>query len=299
MDVNVPIANQRTQRGADGRPPEDGNMDCVPTSLGAMVEALSGTHVAGDDLHDALYGEGYVGMQDPARYVALLARKGLTLAPYTGTPAELVAHAIACIRARTPVLLSIPSDWDATAPHSPYAHMIAGCNVDSSAGQDWAHCTMTGANSWGTREDGYAHAAYQTETLDWWVSRLAACAYKATWVLTREGTMGVPNGWTDDAATGVLTAPNGAHVVRGFRDHILAAQSWNPALVPLGGEYASGDGSKQDFGLSLEWTASAGVTEHPGTPPAPAAPPPPAPADPKAAAALAVVTQFKTVLGEL
>lgn len=184
MYIACPVYDQRTQVGSDGRPPADGPMDCVPVSLASMAAGLLGRPQNGTDYHNAVYGEGYVGMQDPARYVAYLAGLGLTLTPFTGAPANLVAHAIASIRARQPVLLSIPSDWDAPTPSSPDAHMVAGCSVDSSPGPSWDQTTAMAMNPWGTAADGYAHAAYQTETLNWWVSRLAACSYKAIWVMT-------------------------------------------------------------------------------------------------------------------
>jgi hypothetical protein len=297
MYVNVPIGNQRTERGSDGQPPEDGNMDCVAESLAKMAQALTGKSIAGDDLHDAVYGQGYVGMQDPARYVSYLASHyGLTLSAYTGTPAALLQHAVACIRARQPVLLSIPSDWNNNPPHSPYAHMVAACDVDSSAGTDWQQMTLTAMNPW--------TATYQTQTLAWWQERLAACSYKASWVMTKkEALMAVPSGWHDDGTT--LTAPNGIVVVRGFRAEVIAAQpQWPGALVPLAAEHpvpGSAD-VEQAFALVLHWhahentvTVDAG-TDATVTPPAPAPAPTP---DPVAQAALKAIQGLKSAMGEL
>lgn len=181
MKVNVPVYDQRTQIGNDGRPPEDGNQDCVPTSLAAMAAALLGRPFTGDGLHDAVYGEGYTGLQNPARYVAHMATLGLDMVYLSDTPDRLVARAIAEINAGHPVLLSIPSDWDANPPHSSFAHMVAGCDVDPSG------ATLTVMNPWGTREDGYAHAAYQTETTDWWRDRLTRCSYQGIWILSKIG----------------------------------------------------------------------------------------------------------------
>jgi len=96
-----------------------------------------------------------------------------------------------------------------------------------------------------------------------------AYPWNALWDFLKEGTMGVPQGWTDHAQTGVLTAPNGIAVVRGFRDYILANE-WDANNLPLQieqarnplelGNTALGAGTQQIFRWSvLEWTAEGGV----------------------------------------
>lgn len=66
---------------------------------------------------------------------------------------------------------------------------------------------------------------------------------------------GVPTEWKD--ANGILTAPNGKNVQHGFRTHILTAPFWHPALMPVGDEYGTPAGPRQDFALSLVWINSA------------------------------------------
>ena len=79
--------------------------------------------------------------------------------------------------------------------------------------------------------------------------------------------MGIPNGWHDDGTT--LTAPNGIHVVKGFRQFVLA-NNWNEQNYPLEEEHGQnpleisntslGSGTQQVFRwTTLEWTASRGV----------------------------------------
>lgn len=98
-----------------------------------------------------------------------------------------------------------------------------------------------------------------------------AYPWAALWDYLQEGknTMGVPNGWNDNAQTGVLTAPNGITVVRGFRDYILA-NGWDANNLPLQVEQARnplelgntslGSGTQQIFRWSvLEWTSEGGV----------------------------------------
>ena len=253
MYVACPIIDQRAQVGADGRPPEDGNMDCVPASLASMAAALLRTPQNADAYHDDVYGQGYVGLQNPQLYVPYLAAKGLKLIAYTGTPADLLARALATIRSGKPVLLSIPSDWNDNPPTSQFAHMVAGCDVDSTHGTDWDHLTLTAMNPW--------TAAYQTQTLNWWQERLAMCAYKAMWVMEGGSSVGVPTGWRDDGTT--MVAPNGVQVVHGFRAYILG-HTWDAGNVPLNLEYHADpvspahpewlDGQRQDFrDGSLVW----------------------------------------------
>jgi hypothetical protein len=81
----------------------------------------------------------------------------------------------------------------------------------------------------------------------------------------------VPKGWKDDGAT--LTAPNGAPVVRGFRDYILRRPApwpdWNWPLGPEAalaqlelGNPALGGGSQQVFRATvLEWRPTSASTD--------------------------------------
>lgn len=77
----------------------------------------------------------------------------------------------------------------------------------------------------------------------------------------------VPQGWSD--ANGILTAPNGFVVVKGFRDYILN-NSWDATNYPLENEHAVdsqelsnpalGPGTQQAFRLTvMEWTQAKGV----------------------------------------
>jgi len=76
----------------------------------------------------------------------------------------------------------------------------------------------------------------------------------------------IPQGWTDQ--NGVLTAPNGHHVIQGFRDYVLS-HNWDPQNVPLEDVeavsavedyYASTGGTRQLFNYTeLAWTSARGV----------------------------------------
>ena len=170
MKVNIPRKDQRSEIGADGRPPEDGNQDCVPTALAAMAQALLGRPFTGDGFHDSAYGQGYLGLQNPARYVALMAANGLDMTYLDDAPARLVARAVAEINAGHPVLLAIPSDWGANPPRSQFAHMVAGCDTPDAN-------TLVAMNPWG----GF----YQSQPLSWWQDRLARCSYQGIWIVKK------------------------------------------------------------------------------------------------------------------
>jgi len=194
MKVNVPLKDQRTEIGADGRSPEDGNQDCVPTALAAMAQALLSQPFTGDTFHDTVYGQGYLGLQNPARYVALMAADGLDMTYLADTPARLVARAVAEIAAGHPVLLAIPSDWGATPLHSQFAHMVAGCDTPDPN-------TLVAMNPWG----GF----YQSQPLSWWQDRLARCSYQGIWIVKKgtpmTDTSGLGSGFASFAQAHSLT----------------------------------------------------------------------------------------------
>ncbi len=110
-----------------------------------------------------------------------------------------------------------------------------------------------------------------------------------------ETAMSVPQGWTDNATTETLTAPNGQSVQYGFRKFVLAS-NWQADNTPFGPDYAVGSNPldrRQDFRCcSLLYTSA---DEHIFYAPVgqelkdcQAQPPPPA-SDPKAAAAKAAL----------
>lgn len=93
--------------------------------------------------------------------------------------------------------------------------------------------------------------------------------WAALWDYLKEGTMGIPAGWHDNPQTGVLTAPNGIVVVRGFREYILE-NGWDANNLPLQVEQPMnplelsnpglGGGTQQVFRWTvLEWNADRGV----------------------------------------
>ncbi|WIG59484.1 MAG: hypothetical protein OJF49_002231 [Ktedonobacterales bacterium] len=229
--MNVPLKDQRTEPTSDGHPPEDANMDCVPTALAAMCQGLLGGFYSGDALHDAAYGQGYVGMQDPARFTDQLARYGLRMQRVSGAADALVARAATEIGAGHPVLLAIPSDWNDEPPTSRYAHMVAGCDAPDAA-------TLVAMNPWG----GF----YQRQSRAWWTERLAHCVYQGIWIVEKVERNQMDN-WTDSSdANGVAARDQHGNELRyGQATYVLANKTTAnavaglaPQAYPFGGDFA-------------------------------------------------------------
>lgn len=248
MIVNVPLRDQQTEVGSNGQTSPNKNDNCIPTDIAAMLTALTGRDVNGVDIFDAVYGANYIGMQDPARYVTYTGQEfKCSFTPTYGDAGIILNTCLTRLRVdASPSLVAIPSDWNDEPPHSTFVHMVSICDYDETSD------AFTAMNPFG----GF----YQTQSRAWWIERINACAYKVLWTLTKEGPMsGIPAGWHDDGS--ILTAPNGHRVVRGFRDHILAAD-WPAALQPVNEEYASQGNIVEDFTLSLEWNSTHPSIDH-------------------------------------
>lgn len=117
-----PQLNQLHDVTSDGRPEENASWDCVPTSIAAGLTYLTGKSFNGDELHDAVYQEGTLGGEDAAHYVAYCAQQGVTLAPFNGTPAQLVTEIHTEVSDGHPVVLTMPSQWGTPAAQLPANH---------------------------------------------------------------------------------------------------------------------------------------------------------------------------------
>lgn len=94
-----------------------------------------------------------------------------------------------------------------------------------------------------------------------WGSILAA--KPAGLIVFGRNTVNIPTGWKDDGTT--LTAPNGVPVVHGFRDMILNHNpEWDSNLIPLSAEYATPDGTAQDFALESKWNKTTNLISETG-----------------------------------
>ena len=261
--ANFPMKDQRSEKTLDGNPPENGNYDCVPTSLAAAIQYLTGKPCSGDELKDAEYGQAYKGGTALRNYVDNAADRaravyGVTAESFNSTSTvELIHQARAWLRQGFPVIATIPSQWNTGHTEAELVKPNFSSHVVVFYTEDGTH--LGAMNPWGGFE--------QAEPDEWWSQRLC---YGQVWKIYKEAqvaTSGVPTGWKDDGKT--LTAPNGVAVVRGFRDWVLA-NKWDKDNWPLVAEYVSasvepgnasiGPGSRQDFRWSsLGWTQKRNV----------------------------------------
>ncbi len=215
----------------DGMPDENARENCIPSSETWALELLGldqGERVAPDDLKDAVYGQGYTGGTAATRYVSYLGHLGARLAPVSGAQLVLLQDLHAYAARNVPVLFTIPSLWNNPPPVDPMnpggSHVV--CLAGDEAGG------LVAMNPW----NGFWH-----EMPDSWL-RPRLC-YGQIWPIEKmeDGPMGIPSGWHDSAGgdpaqfAGVLTAPNGIAVVRGFRVFLLTA-GWNGDNWPLAAE---------------------------------------------------------------
>ncbi len=253
-----PLRDQlRDIASEDGKPAENASYDCVPASIAAGIQYLTGRVVSADALKDAVYGQGYVGGGAARSYVHEVARYGVALTVRSGSSqAQLIAILRDELRRGHPALITMPSHWS-VAPADPLhpgpSHVGIVYAIDESdSGQ------MAVMNPW----HGFRHI----QPIAWWRARLC---YGQVWPMARineaaSAVTQLPGGWTDDAAAGVLRGANGVPVVRGFRDYVLArvkARTWQGgyAYEP---EWSGAGMSIQPFAAALLlWTPDRGVYE--------------------------------------
>ena len=246
-----PLVNQNREPTMDGHPDENAPNNCVAADVAAILEYFTGKPYDGDEIKDAVYGQGYTGPMDPAHFVAYMAEQGVQWKETTGEASALILAAHAYIADGKPVLLQIPSAWnDEPPPTSGSTHAVVAVKEDAGS--------LTCMNPWG----GFWH--YGSDS--YWTERVR---YGSIW-FAEVVTVGVPQGWRDDGKT--LVAPNGVAVTLGFRDYILG-HAWSAADVPQAVEYGApevslgghfGAGTRQDFTFtSLIYTQAKGIVPAP------------------------------------
>ena len=258
---DFPMRDQLDEPTLDHGPDENRSANCVPASISAALTYLTSVAFYGDELVDAVYGEGYLGATDPQAYIPYCAQHGVKMWEVNGDGDTLVAEVLRELGQGRPVMGAIPSFWGNTtaadiAARGGPTHEIVFCGYDEGGSG-----TLTAMNPWPV--DGH-HAFLHTMPTGWWASRIV---YRRVHPAALENAMlsnvryppGVPAGWHDDGTT--LTAPNGVKVVMGFREQVL--RGWNPANVPLQAEQAVGaQHTRQvfEYGI-LDWTPAQGVFE--------------------------------------
>ena len=216
---NFPLVNQLSEPTSDGQTDENAQNNCVVASIAAGLEYLLGRSFNGDQLKDAVYGQGYTGPMAASHFVGYLQNSlGIHLYSVSGTQAELVSALHANIQAGRPVLVTMPSQWG-TAPADP-TNPSGSTHVGIACGEGPGVIRVM--NPWG----GF----WQDQSDAWWQARLC---YGQVWPMEKMNVATVPSGWTDNGT--LLKAPNGITVGTGFRNYILT-HPWNPGEWPVGPE---------------------------------------------------------------
>lgn len=249
--MGFPIKNQLADMGE-----RNAAFDCVPTALAMCLEFLTRRSFDGAAIKDAVYGAGYQGATDAARYVAYCQAAGVTLRVLDGTPAQLILDIKAQLGKGLPCIGTEPDPY--AKPALGWSHVVAFHACDEpQAG------ALTAADPYGGHDVLLPDAQ--------WQARLEG---QQIWTLAIEAQPPrehIPAGWHDDGTA--LVAPNGVAVVRGFRAYILAQeqeQGWDAGNWPLAPEYgtpqleasntALGGGTQQLFRAAmLGWTSERGV----------------------------------------
>jgi hypothetical protein len=168
MLVAVPLRNQLAEPTADKRVDENAHKNCVAACVAAVLSWATCAAWYGDTVHDAVYGDGYIGGQDPAAYVNYLRGQGVEAIEYQAARGrELVANAKTELALGNPVLLTIPGFWTGSYAGRDMVHYPGGTHevVACDMGCGWLTCM----NPWPS--DG-VHAFYQRQSDGWWAERI-------------------------------------------------------------------------------------------------------------------------------
>jgi hypothetical protein len=222
MLINAPLVDQLNEPTSDGGPDESARSNCVPACLSSCLMAFHpGQQYNGDELRDAVYGEGNTGATDPAHYAGYLSAHGVALAQIDHPDGQsLVSAIVDALRRGEAATGGIPSMWgndyagQNMVAFAQSTHEVLWCDTDGAT-------FLTAMNPWPV--DG-AHAFYQTESLGWWAQRIV---YGRIFTLARIGattvvdTSGLGPGFAAYVSEHNLTA---THVTAGEVD------TGNPAV---------------------------------------------------------------------
>ena len=127
--------DQLHERGPDGRFSRNAQMNCVPASIAAGLEYLTGRRYTAEGVKDAVYGQGYAGPTQIYRYLGWVRAQGVVMRPILShDPEVLVRQLRALLASGTPVVLSVPADLerprgDAVRPGG-ITHVVVAAGFD-------------------------------------------------------------------------------------------------------------------------------------------------------------------------
>jgi hypothetical protein len=119
--ANFPMISQR-----DGD--VNASLDCVPASIAACMQWLTGQHYTASEIKDAVYGTGYTGGTAASAYVDYCAARGVILSPVNGDGIALVAALHNALAEQHPALITEPDPYA-----SGWTHVCAAYQDDASS----------------------------------------------------------------------------------------------------------------------------------------------------------------------
>lgn len=219
------LISQLSEPTQDTYPDENARNNCVVASLSMALDYLTGGNYDGDELKDAVYGQGYIGPMSAAKYEAYCAARGVTLAPHDGSQSDLIATIHAQVDAGHPVLVTMPSQWG--TPYPDPVHPSGSTHVGVAYGTGPGMLRI--GNPWG----GFA----QDESDAWWQARLC---YGQVWPMQKaSGSM-----WHQVSASPLVMADsNGVKAQFGMAAYLAAHPTLGDVVKGCGGETYDSDHS--------------------------------------------------------
>ena len=219
MLFNAPLVDQLNEPTMDGGPDEAAQSNCVPASLAcALMGFYPGRAYDGDQIRDAVYGEGSAGGTDPVRFIGYLDSQGISCAECdSGDGWALVHTIVAALQRHEPVTGAIPSQWG--SQDAAYIAAHPGASTHEVLWCDFDGANLTAMNPWPVNESS---AFYQSMPLAWWASRIV---YSRVFTLARKIAMPYTKN-----ADGSLTYPNGVTLHTATAAYVVAN---NIAATPL------------------------------------------------------------------
>jgi hypothetical protein len=181
MQVPVKTENQLSEPTSDGLPDENARANCVDASLSGAILGLnpaakmpSGVPVDGDALKDAVYGQGYTGATDPARFMPYINAHadvfGVTMRELlSGAEGPAIVDAcLAAMQAGAVPTLAIPSlwgnQWPGGAEMRDFSATHPGQGTHEVDFKGWDGTNFTAMNPWGGFD--------QVHDRPWWEARI-------------------------------------------------------------------------------------------------------------------------------
>lgn len=239
----VPLVNELTDGDANA------HGDCVPACIASGLDFLTGRPYTSAAIKDAVYGVGYVGATDPARFIPYCASQGVRMWEIGGGSTVgdvLVPQVLSLLAAPGPIVVTgaIPSLWgnsfpggqvmvdfDTTHPGQG-THEVLWCGTDGAL--------LAAMNPWQPLVTFPPPTHYQEEMPSWWVERIV---YGRVFALELTIMSQISPIW--DVAAGTLTYPAHDGLPQIVLSHAQAyyAHTSRVGVYPLTGSSYDGAGN--------------------------------------------------------